>query len=103
MYGCCFCPSSLPRYWTPSSEDSGRPSSRQSRVRRSVRSVEVARPIDEQVRRGAGAVRYGDADEAQIAPERVDEVAAAALFLLSDAASFVTGAELCVDGGMRQV
>jgi NAD(P)-dependent dehydrogenase (short-subunit alcohol dehydrogenase family) len=34
---------------------------------------------------------------------RVDEVAAAALFLLSDAASFVTGAELCVDGGMRQV
>lgn len=34
---------------------------------------------------------------------RADEVAAAALFLLSDAASFVTGAELCVDGGMRQV
>ncbi|RYF07079.1 MAG: SDR family oxidoreductase [Oxalobacteraceae bacterium] len=34
---------------------------------------------------------------------RVDEVAAAAVFLLSDAASFVTGAELCVDGGMRQV
>ncbi|VXD00380.1 SDR family NAD(P)-dependent oxidoreductase [Sphingomonas sp. 8AM] len=34
---------------------------------------------------------------------RVDEVAAAALFLLGDAASFVTGAELCVDGGMRQV
>ncbi len=32
-----------------------------------------------------------------------DEVAAAAIFLLSDAASFVTGAELCVDGGMRQV
>lgn len=34
---------------------------------------------------------------------RADEVAAAAMFLLSDAASFVTGAELCVDGGMRQV
>lgn len=33
----------------------------------------------------------------------VEEVAAAAVFLLSDAASFVTGAELCVDGGMRQV
>jgi NAD(P)-dependent dehydrogenase (short-subunit alcohol dehydrogenase family) len=34
---------------------------------------------------------------------RAEEVAAAAVFLLSDAASFVTGAELCVDGGMRQV
>jgi NAD(P)-dependent dehydrogenase (short-subunit alcohol dehydrogenase family) len=34
---------------------------------------------------------------------RPDEVAAAAVFLLSDEASFVTGAELCVDGGMRQV
>lgn len=31
------------------------------------------------------------------------EVAAAALFLLSDEASYITGAELCVDGGMRQV
>jgi NAD(P)-dependent dehydrogenase (short-subunit alcohol dehydrogenase family) len=34
---------------------------------------------------------------------RVEEVAAAALFLLSDEASFVTGAELYVDGGMAQV
>lgn len=31
------------------------------------------------------------------------EVASAALFLLSDEASYITGAELCVDGGMRQV
>lgn len=34
---------------------------------------------------------------------RPDEVAAAALFLASDDASFVTGAELPVDGGMAQV
>lgn len=34
---------------------------------------------------------------------RPSEVAAATLFLLSDEASFVAGAELCVDGGMRQV
>jgi NAD(P)-dependent dehydrogenase (short-subunit alcohol dehydrogenase family) len=32
-----------------------------------------------------------------------EEVAAATLFLLSDEASFVAGAELCVDGGMRQI
>jgi NAD(P)-dependent dehydrogenase (short-subunit alcohol dehydrogenase family) len=31
------------------------------------------------------------------------EVAAATLFLLSDDASYIAGAELCVDGGMRQV
>jgi NAD(P)-dependent dehydrogenase (short-subunit alcohol dehydrogenase family) len=30
-------------------------------------------------------------------------VAAAALFLLSDDASYIAGAELCVDGGLRQV
>lgn len=34
---------------------------------------------------------------------RPKEVAAAALFLASDESSFVTGAELCVDGGMAQV
>ncbi|WP_062111289.1 SDR family NAD(P)-dependent oxidoreductase [Aureimonas sp. AU40] len=34
---------------------------------------------------------------------RPDEVASATLFLLSDEASFIAGAELCVDGGMRQV
>jgi NAD(P)-dependent dehydrogenase (short-subunit alcohol dehydrogenase family) len=34
---------------------------------------------------------------------RPAEVAAATLFLLSDEASFIAGAELCVDGGMRQV
>jgi NAD(P)-dependent dehydrogenase (short-subunit alcohol dehydrogenase family) len=32
-----------------------------------------------------------------------EEVAAAALFLGSDESSFITGAELCVDGGMAQV
>jgi len=34
---------------------------------------------------------------------RPEEVAAAALILGSDESSFVTGAELCVDGGMAQV
>lgn len=34
---------------------------------------------------------------------RVEEVAAAALFLASDQSSFITGAELPVDGGMAQV
>lgn len=34
---------------------------------------------------------------------RPSEVAAASLFLLSDEASYIAGAELCVDGGLRQV
>jgi NAD(P)-dependent dehydrogenase (short-subunit alcohol dehydrogenase family) len=34
---------------------------------------------------------------------RPAEVAAAALFLLSDEASYIAGAELCVDGGMAQI
>ena len=34
---------------------------------------------------------------------RPDEVAAATFFLLSEQASFIAGAELCVDGGMKQV
>ena len=34
---------------------------------------------------------------------RPEEIAAAVLFVLSGEASFIAGAELCVDGGMRQV
>ena len=34
---------------------------------------------------------------------RPEEVARASLFLASDDGSFVTGIELCVDGGMAQV
>ncbi len=34
---------------------------------------------------------------------RPDEVAAAAVFLLSNEAGFIIGTKLCVDGSMRQV
>jgi NAD(P)-dependent dehydrogenase (short-subunit alcohol dehydrogenase family) len=34
---------------------------------------------------------------------RPEELASAALFLASDESSFMTGAELCIDGGMAQV
>jgi NAD(P)-dependent dehydrogenase (short-subunit alcohol dehydrogenase family) len=34
---------------------------------------------------------------------RPEEVAAAALFLASDESSFITGAEIPVDGGLAQV
>ncbi|MFD9876681.1 SDR family oxidoreductase, partial [[Kitasatospora] papulosa] len=32
-----------------------------------------------------------------------EEIAHGALFLASDESSFMTGAELCIDGGMAQV
>lgn len=54
-----------------------------------------------------GAV-FEEMRQAHIAPITLGRMAcveevAADLFLLSDEAGFVTGAELCVDGGMRQV
>ncbi len=49
-------------------------------------------------------MRYGIVSQIPLARmARAEEVAAAAWFLLSDEASFVTGAELYVDGGMAQV
>jgi NAD(P)-dependent dehydrogenase (short-subunit alcohol dehydrogenase family) len=55
------------------------------------------------------AVVPADVRDALIAPiplrrlARPEEVAAAAVFLLSDEASFITGSELHVDGGMAQI
>jgi NAD(P)-dependent dehydrogenase (short-subunit alcohol dehydrogenase family) len=54
----------------------------------------------------ADSVEAADALRAQIPLNRMgrpEEIAAAALFLASDEASFVAGAELSVDGGMAQV
>ncbi len=55
--------------------------------------VGLAAALKEQLAAGIPAGRLG----------QPAEVAAAALFLASSAASYVTGAELVVDGGLTQV
>ncbi len=45
-------------------------------------------------------VRAGRADAAAVLPGRVDDIAATVAFLCSDAASFVSGCDLRVDGGL---
>jgi NAD(P)-dependent dehydrogenase (short-subunit alcohol dehydrogenase family) len=68
-------------------------------------------PVDTPIMDGqADSVEAANAIKAQFAAAiplnrlgRPEEIAAAALFLASDEASFVAGAELSVDGGMAQV
>jgi NAD(P)-dependent dehydrogenase (short-subunit alcohol dehydrogenase family) len=61
-----------------------------------------------------GKLGLGDAELAQLATSlvsqvplgragRPEEIASVALFLASDESSFITGIDLCVDGGMAQI